>query len=98
MKLQLVKGKYSQSEALDLLTQLVHVKIRYHENKIDKSFSEEDIKMRETRIKEIQKAFYDAQKQIREMGEHFNIESVIQIESGNTSGSSRSKDRILLES
>ncbi len=64
MNIQLLKGHFSQSEALDILTQLVHVKIKFHENKIEKSDSEEDIKMRENRIKQLHRDFYEAKQLI----------------------------------
>lgn len=59
-KLKLIKGRFSKEESLELLTQLIQVKIRFQENKILKSDNEEDIKMRERRIKQLQKEFYDA--------------------------------------
>jgi len=64
MNIQLLKGNFTQSEALDILTQLVHVKIKFHESKIEKSDNEEDIKMRENRIKHILQDFYEAKQLI----------------------------------
>lgn len=64
MNIQLLKGNFTQSEALDILTQLVHVKIKFHESKIEKSDNEEDIKMRENRIKKILQDFYEAKQLI----------------------------------
>lgn len=64
MDIQLLKGNFTQSEALDLLTQLVHVKIKFHESKIEKSDNEEDIKMRENRIKQLFQDFYEAKQLI----------------------------------
>lgn len=53
--MQLIKGKFKSQDALTIITQLVDIKIRFHEEKIDASENEEDIKMRENRIKELQK-------------------------------------------
>lgn len=64
MDIQLLKGKFSQSEALDILTQLIYVKIKFHESKIEKSDNEEDIKMRENRIKQLLQDFYEAKQLI----------------------------------
>lgn len=64
MDIQLLKGNFSQSEALDILTQLIHVKIKFHESKIEKSDNEEDIKMRENRIKQLLQDFYEAKQLI----------------------------------
>jgi hypothetical protein len=52
--LHLINGEFQGKEALDLITHLVHVKIKFLENKIEESSSEEDIKMREKRIKQLQ--------------------------------------------
>ncbi|MCA0232876.1 MAG: hypothetical protein LCH91_20585 [Bacteroidetes bacterium] len=64
MNIQLVKGHFSPSEAIDLLAQLVQVKVRFHENKIEKSQNEEDIKMREQRIKQLQQDFFEAKQHL----------------------------------
>lgn len=79
MKLQLLKGHFNQEEALDILTQFVHVKIKFHENKIEKSHNEEDIKMREGRIKELQKEFYEAKKLILSGSKNCELDSEIRI-------------------
>ena len=64
MNIQLLEGNFTQSEALELLTQLVYVKIKFHESKIEKSDNEEDIKMRENRIKRLHRDFYEAKQLI----------------------------------
>lgn len=64
MNIPLIKGSFSKAEAIDLLSQIMLVKIRYYENKIDKDLSEEDIKMRETLIKQIQQDYINARQAI----------------------------------
>lgn len=64
MNIQILKGHFTQDEALDILTQLVHIKIKFHENKIEKSDNEEDIKMRENRIKKLLQDLYEAKQVI----------------------------------
>jgi cob(I)alamin adenosyltransferase len=64
MKLPLIKGCFSKAEAIDLLSQMTLVKIRFYENKIDKDLSEEDIKMRENHIKQIQQDYSKARQAI----------------------------------
>ncbi|HEU4574323.1 MAG TPA: hypothetical protein VG842_04615 [Sediminibacterium sp.] len=78
-QLQLIRGRFSKAEALDLITQMVHVKIRYHEDKIRKTENEEDIKMRESRIKQLQKDLYELRKQISENGNTISLTSQIEI-------------------
>lgn len=68
MNLPILKGIFSQADALDILTQMVQIKIKYHENKIDKSQNEEDIKSREQRIKQLHKDFYEAKQLILSQG------------------------------
>lgn len=65
MEVQLLKGRFSAQDAEELLTQLVHVKIRYHEARIAQEDNEEDIKMREKRIIELQQSLYEARQRIR---------------------------------
>lgn len=62
--LQLINGQFDKAEALEILTQIIHAKIRFHENKILKSHNEEDIKMREKRIKQLQHDFHEAKQAI----------------------------------
>lgn len=52
--MQLIKGTYSKEDALQIVQQIIQVKINFHEEKISLSENEEDIKMREKRIKDLQ--------------------------------------------
>jgi 3-methyladenine DNA glycosylase/8-oxoguanine DNA glycosylase len=54
MNLQILDGEFKNSEAIDLLSKIVGVKIKFHEEKIDIETNAEDIKMRESRIKQLQ--------------------------------------------
>lgn len=54
MKIALLKGHFSPQETIDMLSQMLNIKIAFHENKISHSDQEEDIKMREKRIRELQ--------------------------------------------
>ncbi|MFW2476238.1 MAG: hypothetical protein ACN4EP_04960 [Sediminibacterium sp.] len=79
LQLQLIKGSFDKSEALELISQMVHVKIKYHENKIKESEKEEDIKMREKRIKQLQHEFHELRTQLMSVDQTINIESGIGI-------------------
>lgn len=79
MVLPLIHGRFSKSDTLDLLTQMVQVKIRFHENKIKDSHSEEDIKMRESRIRELQQSLYELKKELEINGNNFSLLSQIKI-------------------
>ena len=59
MEIQLIDGQYTSADALELLTQIIHVKIKFHENKISGKSTEEDVKARERRIKQLQKDLFE---------------------------------------
>lgn len=69
MNIQLIKGNFSKEESLDLLSQLIQVKIRFHENKISREHDEADIKMRETRIRQLQQDFHNLKAALLETGQ-----------------------------
>ena len=79
MHIQLISGKFSNPETLDLLAELIHVKIRFHENKIKNMENEEDIKMRERRIKKLQQDLYEARRMLQSDSGSQHIQSIIEL-------------------
>lgn len=79
MKIQLIKGTFDAKEATDIITQMIHVKIKFHESKISNLSNEEDIKFREGRIKQLQKELYEAVKYFKETKNLINLSSDIEI-------------------
>jgi hypothetical protein len=79
MKFQLIDGLYNTREALELLGDLVRVKMAYLENRIHASLSEEDIKLVENRIKQLQREWSELQHQVRSSGESCKLESSVEI-------------------
>lgn len=79
MELQLIDGAFSPTEIMDILTQLFHVKIKFHEDKVKNSNNEEDIKMRERKIKLLQKNLDEARVYIKRQNKDFHVESKINI-------------------
>ncbi len=79
MNIQLIKGQFSGLESIDLLTEIINAKIKFHENRIDKSSSEEDIKMRENKIKHLQNSLSDVRKWVHSEGKQISIESIINL-------------------
>jgi hypothetical protein len=59
---------------------MVHIKIQFHENKIKASGNEEDIKMRESRIKQLQKDLYEVRKMLKGKGNKVSLHTGIEIE------------------
>jgi len=79
-KVQLIEGKFSREEAIDLLNALYNVKIRFHEDRIDHQMNEEDIKIRERKIAALQSGLAASVAQIHQIGNTVSIESSIQIQ------------------
>ena len=79
MNLQLIQGQFSRQDALDLLTKMISVKIRFHEDKMAHAATEEDMKMRESRIRQLQSELHEARKQLQRNGETVILQSQIEI-------------------
>lgn len=80
MEVTLIQGKFKKEDAVELITQLLQVKIKFHESKIHNSMNEEDVKMRESKIKRLQKELGIARQRIEEtIGGDVNIESIITV-------------------
>ncbi|WP_338877388.1 hypothetical protein WBJ53_32105 (plasmid) [Spirosoma sp. SC4-14] len=79
MHLQLMNGCFTKTEALELLAQLIAVKLNFHQQKIAGSHSEEDIKQRESRIKQLQNELAQARWQIESTPEPIDIHAIINL-------------------
>jgi hypothetical protein len=77
MNIQLIKGEFSPTDSLDLITHLIHVKIKFQEKKILQGNNEEDIKMREAKIKQLQKDLFEVRKFIEKNSKNIGIEGQI---------------------
>jgi hypothetical protein len=80
MEIQLIQGEFNSSDAMELLTKMIHEKIKYHENKIARDSSEEDIKFRESKIKKLQKELYDVRKYVDGKVGNVTIDAIIRLE------------------
>ena len=79
MKIQLIKGGFSGADATELITELIKVKIKFHENKISKTHNEEDVKMRESRIKQLQNELQEVRKYINAKEGTIKLESEVDL-------------------
>ena len=77
MNIQLIQGQFSTQEAIDIITQMIQVKIKFHENKINNTHGEEAIKMREKRIKDLQQDLKKVRDFIEKQGENVTLQSEI---------------------
>lgn len=76
MKIQLIQGQFSKQDALELISKMIDAKIKFHESRITNICSEEDIKMREKKIKHLQKDLFEARNYISNE-QIINLESEI---------------------
>ncbi len=79
MNIQLIDGAFNAKEGLELITQMLHVKIKYCENKISNSTAEEDIKARETKIKRLQKELFELRELVGNSEKNLVVNAVINI-------------------
>ena len=79
MKIQLLKGQFKSKDALDIITKMIHIKIKYHEENIKNEDEEETIKMRENRIIKLQKELFELRKFIESNGDTVSLESEINL-------------------
>lgn len=79
MKIHLIDGHFNANDAVDIITRLIHVKIKFHEEKINQSSSEEDVKMREKRIKQLQKELFELRNTLLSNKEVVNIHGTIDL-------------------
>ena len=80
MQIQLIKGRFNSKDAINIITQMVHVKIKFHEGKITVDSNEEDIKVHEKRIKELQASLFEIRKELEAKGKQANLHASIEIE------------------
>lgn len=80
MKIQLIQGEFSNKDAMELITKMIHAKITYHENRIHAESSEEDMKYREGKIKRLQKELYEFRNAVEGRFESVKMHATIEIE------------------
>lgn len=79
MNIEILNGQFEPKDALSLITQMIHMKIKFHEGKILNNDAEEDILMREARIKKLQKLLFDSTKYLNALSHPVSIHSTIQL-------------------
>ena len=69
MEIELINGRFSISEAQQLLTEIIQAKIAFHEKRVRiLDETEEDIKHSERRIKSLQESLQNIYRKISEKG------------------------------
>lgn len=77
MKIELIQGEFNSSDTLELLSQMIQIKIKYHENKILSNSSEEEIKWRESKIKRLQNKLQEIRNYVKSNDKHLILEGII---------------------
>lgn len=77
MELQLIKGHFAAQDAVNIISSIIDVKIKYHEGKITAESNEEDIKMRERRIKQLQKELSEVRQHIGSKTGKISLDSIV---------------------
>ena len=80
MDVNLIKGEFSANDTLELITKMIQIKIKYHEDKISEKSSEEDIIYRESKIKQLQKELFELRQSIHSKNKKLKVEAIIHIE------------------
>jgi argininosuccinate lyase len=80
MQLQLLQGQFSAREALNILSEMIQVKIRFHEAKIEASDREEDIHMRERRISELQNEMHRLRHAFKSNEDMVTLEAAVNLQ------------------
>jgi len=80
MNIQLIEGEFKSKDAVHLITEMIQVKIKFHETKISTAQSEEDIKARERKIKRLQNELHELRSHVEEGGAAVKLNAVIAID------------------
>lgn len=79
MNIQLIQGQFNAQDAVDIITQLINVKIKFHEKKIEANDGEEATKMREKRIKDLQQDLQTVREYVFANGKSISVDSVLHL-------------------
>jgi len=79
MTVSIINGTYSPKDSLELIAMFIHAKIKFHESKIAQNCSEEDLKMRELRIKELQKLLFELRNSVQHSQTNVGIQCSVEI-------------------
>lgn len=79
MNIQLIDGEFSQTDALSIISDMIQVKIKYHEGRIGKHSNEEDVKYIESKIKRLQNNLHELRTHFSNANNKLKINAAINI-------------------
>lgn len=77
MNISLLKGSFSSKEIENIITELIQVKIKFHEEKLKNSDEEETVKMRENRIIKLQNDLNELRQFLKNSDSLINVDGEI---------------------
>jgi hypothetical protein len=79
MKVQLIQGEFNSPDAIQLVSNMINLKIKYQEGQIENNNNEEDIKYRESKIKNLQNELFELRNFLSKKG-NVKIDASINVE------------------
>lgn len=79
MQLEIINGSFSSADAASIIRAMIDVKVKFHEDKISRLSNLEEVKMRENRIKELQRVQSNIQDWLKAHGEQTNLELTLSV-------------------
>lgn len=79
MRIELINDDFEPKEALEILTKLIHINIKFHLDKVNVSSSKIEINMHENRIKRLQKHLFEISEHIEMLNSQITIKSSVTI-------------------
>ncbi|MFM2201064.1 MAG: hypothetical protein RL040_264 [Bacteroidota bacterium] len=79
LQVRLADGIFHSGDAASIIRGVIEVKVKFHEDKISRLSDVEEIKMREQRIKELQRMQSHIQDWLKAHGEQTNLELTLSV-------------------
>jgi hypothetical protein len=79
IQMKLADGIFYTGDAASIIRGMIDVKVKFHEDKISRLSNMEEIKMREQRIKELQRIQSKFQDWLKAHGEQTNLELTLSV-------------------
>jgi len=79
MNVKLIEGHFTAKDALEIISQMIQVKIKFQEGKIERNANAEDMKMREKRIKQLQEELHSLRNSLARNDKVLELNAAVQI-------------------
>jgi hypothetical protein len=79
MNIHLKLGQFKPKEAIQIVTEIIHLNIKHQESLLKKYSKAADIKRSESIIKGLQKSLYEFRLHIEAKGKDVNLDSLLEV-------------------